>query len=52
MREHQGSLIVRCAEFSASVRHGKLILGVYGGYEIYWRFDCSTNEYVKAKVDR
>jgi hypothetical protein len=48
MRERKGLLIVRCAEYGAYTRHGKLILGVYGGYEVYWRFDCSTNEYIKT----
>jgi hypothetical protein len=51
IREDQGFLVVRCAEFGAYTRHGKLILGVYGGYEVYWRFDCSRNEYIKAKED-
>jgi len=49
MREYQGLLIVRCAEFGAYVKHGKLILGVYGGYEVQWRFDCLKGEYVKVK---
>jgi hypothetical protein len=44
-------LIVTCAEYRVSVRHGKLILGVYGGYRVEYRFDCSKGQYVKAGVE-
>ncbi|MBZ5593412.1 MAG: hypothetical protein LAP39_14310 [Acidobacteriia bacterium] len=52
MRNSNGFLIVGCAEYHADVRHGKLILGVFGGYEVYWRFDCSKDQYVKVKIER
>ena len=50
MRERNGVLIVRYAEFSADTRHGKLILGVYGGYEVFWKFDCASNKYIKTSA--
>jgi hypothetical protein len=52
MRSQHGLLVVGCAEFRVSVRHRKLVLGVFGGYEVHWRFDCSKGEYVKIKVER
>lgn len=52
MRNSHDLLVVGCAEYRASVRHGKLVLGVFGGYEVSWRFDCSKDEYVKVKVER
>ena len=52
MRNSHGLLIVGCAEYRVNVRHGKLVLGVFGGYEVSWRFDCSKDEYVKVKVER
>jgi len=52
MRNSHGFLIVGCAEYHADLRHGKLVLGVFGGYEVYWRFDCSKDQYVKVKIER
>lgn len=52
MRNSHDLLVVGCAEHRVSVRHGKLVLGIFGGYEVSWRFDCSKNEYVKVKVER
>jgi|HubBroStandDraft_6_1064221.scaffolds.fasta_scaffold234921_3 hypothetical protein len=51
MRNSHDLLVVGVAEYRVSVRHGKLILGVFGGYEVSWRFDCSKNEYVKVRVE-
>jgi hypothetical protein len=51
MRDLHGFLIVGCAEYRVDVRHGKLVLGVFGGYEVHWRFDCSKNEFVKVKIE-
>ena len=52
LRNSRGLLIVGCAEYRADVRHGKLILGAFGGYEVHWRYDCSKDEYVKVKIER
>jgi hypothetical protein len=52
MRERKGLLTVRCAEYSAYTRHGKLILGLHGGYEVSWRFDCTTHEFIKMTAQR
>jgi hypothetical protein len=51
MGNRDGLLRVGCTEYRASVRHPKLVLGVFGGYDIHWRIDCSKNEYVKVKVE-
>jgi hypothetical protein len=51
MRNSHDLLVVGVAEYRVSVRHGKLLLGVFGGYEVSWRFDCFKNEYVKVKVE-
>lgn len=45
-------LIVNCAEYSVNIRRGKLVLGVAGGSMVHWRFDCSTGEYARGKVER
>jgi len=50
MRSQGNNLIVECREYGVSARGGKVILGVYGGYQIEWRFDCSKGEYVKTGV--
>ena len=42
-------LVVRCAEFGAYTRHGKLILGVYGEFEVQWRLDHSPGEYIQGR---
>jgi hypothetical protein len=47
MRNYDDLLVVRWAEYSAGVRHGRLQLGVSGGYKVAWRFDSSKDEYVK-----
>jgi len=52
MRNSLGLLVVGCAEYRVEVRHGKLVLGVFGGYEIHWQFDCSKHEYVSVNVKR
>ena len=52
IRNSHDLLVVGCAEYRVTVRHGKLVLGVFGGYEVSWRFDCSKNDYVKVKVER
>jgi hypothetical protein len=52
MRNRDGLLRVGCAEYRAGVRHRKLVLGVFGGYDIHWRIDCSKNQYVKVKVEK
>ena len=52
MRNYHDLLVVRCAEYSAGVRHGRLDLGVFGGYKVTWRFDSSKDEYVKINVER
>jgi hypothetical protein len=52
MRNSHDLLVVGCAEYRVTVRRGKLVLGVFGGYEVSWRFDCSKDEYVKVKVER
>jgi len=52
MRNSNGLLVIGCAEYRVNIRHGKLDLGVFGGYEISWRFDCSKAEYVRVKVER
>ncbi len=44
-------LVVDCAEYSAGARRGKVVLGVYGGYRVYWRFDCAAGQYVKVRVE-
>jgi len=52
MRNSHDLLVVGCAEYRVTVRHGKLVFGVFGGYEVSWRFDRSRDEYVKVKVER
>jgi hypothetical protein len=52
LRNVREVLIVNCAEYSVNIRRGKLVLGVGGGYMVHWRFDCSTGEYAKVKVER
>jgi hypothetical protein len=52
LRNVREVLIVNCAEYSVNIRRGKLVLGVAGGYMVHWRFDCSTREYVRVRVER
>lgn len=52
IREFPDGLFVDCAEYRVGVRRGKITLGVYGGYRVYWRFDCAKNQFVKTQVVR
>jgi hypothetical protein len=52
LRNTSEVLMVNCAEYRVSIRKRRLVLGVAGGYMVHWRFDCSTGEYVKVKVER
>ncbi len=44
-------LTVDCAVYRVGLHKRKLMLGVSGGYMVHWRFDCSTGEYTKVKVE-
>lgn len=51
MNNSREELVVNCAVWSVGVRRRKLVLGVSGGYWVHWRYDCSSREFVRVRVE-
>jgi hypothetical protein len=45
-------LVVRCWSYSVKVQRKKVILGVLGGRDIEFRFDCTAGKYVLDRVNK
>jgi hypothetical protein len=45
-------LIVRCWDYRVSIQKRKIVQGVIGGWDVFWRHDCGNNKYVIEKVNR
>jgi hypothetical protein len=45
-------LVVRCWSYSVKVQKKKMILGVLGGRDVEFRFDCTAGKYVLDRVNK
>jgi hypothetical protein len=52
MQNRGETLVVRCWNYSAKVQKRKLILGVLGGRDVEFRFDCTARKYVIGRVNK
>ena len=52
MRNLKNLLIVRCWNYSVRVRSRKLILGVMGGWDVEWLYDCGSGNYAIVNVKK
>ncbi|MGC9971058.1 MAG: hypothetical protein ABSE56_10740 [Bryobacteraceae bacterium] len=52
MKNRGNLLIVRCWDYRVSVRGRKLVLGVAGGWDVQWRYDCTSGKYAVVNVER
>ena len=51
MNNSRDELVVNCSVYSVGIRRRKLVLGVYGGYMVHWRY-IASQRFVRAQVER